>query len=84
MKIIRTKYLGQTTTLPARIRASDEDGHSVSISADIVPGISAPHDRAAIALCRKMKWTEHGLVRGNSREGCVYVFDVPEAKVRVS
>ncbi len=84
MKIIRTKYLGQTTTLPARIRASDEDGHSVSISHYISEKLYACPDEAAIALCKKMRWTEHGLVRGNTRDGCVYVFDVPEAKVRVS
>ena len=72
MKAIVTKYLPSTRTKPARVRASDGDGHSVTVVCDQLD--SGPK-QAAIALCHKMNWTGT-LVKGWIRKGSwVFVFD---------
>ena len=76
MKTITTKYHGPTNIKPSRVTASDEDGHRVTL-------VSNDHDAAAVALCAKMGWTQHNLVRGNQKHGNVYVFDEIDAHVYV-
>lgn len=52
MKAITTKYLPATDTKPSRIKASDRDGNSVTVS------YTQGHTEAVVQLCRKMNW--HG------------------------
>lgn len=72
MKAIKTVYRGPTDTRGSRIIASDEDGNRVTIPYpyELGPGMDC-HAKAAVALCRKMKWT--GTLHGGSLKDC-YVF----------
>ena len=72
MKAIRTKYLGPTNTKGSRIRASDEDGNSITIGAHRLSG-EAVHRAAAEALCAEMNW-EGAMVAGSLEDGYVFVF----------
>lgn len=76
MKAITTKFHGPTNTRGSRYSATDSDGNRVSVSADYALNADGNHDAAAIALCVKMGWTRHGLVRGGINGGNVYCFDV--------
>lgn len=65
MKAIRTRYLGATEKLPARLVADDGDGNRIVVPADDGKyGQVDPHARAAFALCTKMGWEDEGLVHG--------------------
>lgn len=74
MKAIKTYYLGATEKRPTRIKATDCDGNSVTLS--------IPHDAnddltvhffAAKTLAAKMDW--HGTLAGGSLPHCmVWVF----------
>ncbi len=75
MKAIMTKYHSATNTRGSRVSASDEDKNRVSLSWDDALNTDGNHDAAAVALCLKMKWTQHPLVRGHLKTGNVYVFD---------
>ena len=83
MKAITTKYHGPTNVRGSRISATDEDRNRVSLSYDDGLNSEENHDAAAIALCVKMKWTNHPLMRGHQKSGNVYVFVSPEALVTV-
>ena len=83
MKAILTKYFGPGNKRGARIKASDEDRNSVFFGCDDTLDMAGNHDAAAIALCRKMGWTQHGLVRGWINGGAVYVFNVQQSRVPV-
>lgn len=75
MKAITTKFLPCTNTKGSRIKASDGDGNSVTISNDHGESWSNGdnHAKAAVALCRKMGW--HGiLIRGATKDGWVFVW----------
>jgi hypothetical protein len=50
------------------------DGNRVTISTDYTLSSEQNHDAAALALCRKMGWTDHALYRGGIKGGNVYVF----------
>lgn len=72
MKAIKTVYRGPTDTRGARISASDEDGNRVTIPYPHDAGMGQDaHARAAIALCKKMRW--HGRLIGGALKAC-YVF----------
>jgi hypothetical protein len=77
MKAILTKYLGPTNTKPSRVKAYDTDNNSVTVSFSY-PGCDSANDyenhkRAAIHLCRKMKWSED-LIGGGIKDGYAFVF----------
>ena len=75
MKAITTKYLGPTNSRGSRIKASDGDGHSVTISYDYsLSGHDKVYAKAAYALCTKMNWNTSGLIGGGTKEGMVFVF----------
>ena len=77
-KSIAVKYLPATNYRGARMKASDGDGNSITVSYDC----GASHDErpqaAARALCEKMQWTGvliqggGGHFKGNS---AVFVFE---------
>lgn len=81
MKAIQTKYLGPTTHRGARIKASDLDGNSITVSYD--HGSRNPHRDAAIALCNKMDWRgpmAQGSL-GNGHEVFVFCHETFEVEV---
>lgn len=75
MKAIITKFHGPTNLRGARYTASDSDGNKVTVGMNYALSSEENHDAAAIALCRKMGWTQHNLMRGGIVGGNVYVFD---------
>lgn len=75
MKAIVTKFHGPTNYKGSRYSATDSDGNRVMLSADHALAPEGNHDRAALALCRKMRW-EGTLVRGSIGTQNVYVFDM--------
>lgn len=85
MKAIITKYHGPTNTRGSRIRASDLDGNRVTVSFDHALNGDGNHDAAAVALCRKMGWSHHNLMRGGLGGGdVVYTFEADCNRVKVS
>lgn len=73
MIAIRTKYLGYTQTKPSRIKAWAEGKRSVTLPYEHDGTTDDAHDKAAIALCRKLGWTNRYLARGGDENGNVYV-----------
>ena len=73
MKAITTKYYGPTNTRGSRIRATDHDGHSVTVPYDYSKSHTDVHAVAALALCKRMNWTGE-LIAGHTNDGCVFVF----------
>lgn len=72
MKAIRTKYLPPSNVRGARIKASDMDGNSVTISYPHEFSGEATHAEAALALCRKLGWS--GTLLGGALAPGEYVF----------
>ena len=73
MKAITTKYLPATDTRGSRISAFDEDGNRITIPYDCALSGEAVHRKAAVALCRKMGWSDN-LIGGGVKGGYVFVF----------
>lgn len=73
MKAITVKYLGATNTKGARMKASDEDGNTVTIGRHYDLDIPADAKRAALALVAKMEWKVPPLVGGSTKDGHVFV-----------
>ena len=71
MKAIKTVYRGPTNSRGSRIIASDEDGNRVTIPYPHELSGMDVHAKAAVELCRKMKWT--GTLHGGGLKDC-YVF----------
>jgi hypothetical protein len=71
MKAIVTKYFGPTDTKGSRIKASDEDGNSITIPYDYALSGEALHKKAAIALCEKMHWDGNLITQGEKAEARV-------------
>jgi hypothetical protein len=55
MKAIKTKYIGPTNYLGSRCKASDGDRNSITLSWDDSLNSDEMHEKAAYALCNKMK-----------------------------
>lgn len=84
MKAIYTEYFGPTNYCGSRIKASDGDGHTITISVEAEWNHETAHNEAAIALCRKMKWSGplmRGEVKIAGKIRCVYTFDAPGNRV---
>lgn len=73
MKAIITKYLGPTNFRPSRVKATDEDYNSVTLSWDNSLNTDENHKEAASALCNKMQW-KGNLVMGSLKNCYVHVF----------
>lgn len=77
MKTILTKYMGPTNCRGSKIKASDEDGNTVTLPYDSAKNSNDCHLEAAVALCQKMDWIGklHG---GHTKAGMVWVFYDPQ------
>lgn len=73
MKAIQTKYHGPTNTRGSRIRATDRDGHSVTIPYPHELSAEEGHRLAAKKLCEKMNWRGE-LATGGFPDSYVHVF----------
>jgi hypothetical protein len=73
MKAIQTKYIGPTNFRGSRIKASDGDKNSITISYPHELSGEDVHRKAAEALRDKMGWTGN-LVGGGLKNGYVFVF----------
>lgn len=71
MKAIKTTYLGPTNYRGARIKASDTDGNSLTISYPYELSGADCHAVAAVALAKKMGWA--GILNAGALRDC-YVF----------
>lgn len=78
MVAIRTRYVGATSTKPARIKADAGMGRKVMVSYHIGEAEETcdAHARAARALCAKFDWTGD-MIAGGTEDGYCFVF-VPE------
>lgn len=82
MKAIETKYHGPGNVRGSRFIASDLDGNRVVCSADDRLNSDDNHKAAAVALCRKMKWS--GKLQGGFLKGCmVWTFEDDRYQVTV-
>jgi hypothetical protein len=72
-KAITTKYISATDFRGARIKASDGDGNTATISYPYELSYAAVHFEAAKALCEKMKWNGM-LASGNNGKGYTFLF----------
>lgn len=73
MKAITTKYHGPIGARGARIVATDSDGNRASIPYPHDAHTDEKHRRAAVALCKKMKWTGT-LIQGGLKNDEVFVW----------
>lgn len=81
MVAITVKYHGPTNTKWIRYSAMATcNKKSVMLSQDDTLSPEENKDRAALELCKKMNWTGN-LVKGETSDGTVYVFDVDYARV---
>ena len=78
MKAIKTVYLGPTNTRGSRIKASDGDGHSVTVPYPHELSGADCHAVAAVALCRKMGW-DGILIAGGLNDCYVFTFAASES-----
>ena len=81
MVAITVKYNGATSTRGTRYSATATSNKKrVIISSYDALNVEENKDKAALELCKKMNWTGN-LVKGETSEGTVYVFDVDFARV---
>jgi hypothetical protein len=88
MKAIQTTFHGPTDTRGSRITAT-AGSNRVTLSYDHALDADENHDAAALALCEKLGWNQHHLMRGtleNARHqsiGNVYTFEANDNRVRI-
>ncbi|MCA2967470.1 MAG: hypothetical protein INH43_03015 [Acidobacteriaceae bacterium] len=75
---IRTRYVGPTSTTPARIKADAGMGRTLMVSYHVGEAEETfdAHARAARALCAKFDWAGD-MIAGGTETGYCFVF-VPE------
>ena len=73
MKAIETKYLGPTNYHGSRIKATDNDGNSVTMPYDYELNSYENYRLAAVALAEKMGW-KGNISGGYTKKGMVWVF----------
>ena len=73
MKAIITYYLPPTNMKPARIKAVEPDGISVTLSWDQSIDADANHRAAQTMLCEKLGLSGR-MIGGHTRRGMVWVF----------
>lgn len=72
VKAIFTKYIGPSNVRGARVKATDEDRNSVTLSWDHALDSLDNHRAAAEALIKKMKWNPTRIVPGSLKAGYVW------------
>lgn len=81
MVAITVKYHPPTNSRACRYSATaTSNDKRVYICQDDALGFDDNKDRAALELCKKMNWTGN-LVKGETSDGTVYVFDCDFARV---
>lgn len=73
MIAIHTKYYGPTDYNGSRIKATDGRGNEVTISYPYELSDVDCYAKAALKLCKKMKW-DGTLVAGGTQTGYVFCF----------
>lgn len=73
MKAIETKFIPATNVKGSRVKATEPDGKSVTLSWEHGLNSMQNHQAAAVALCRKMKWGGT-LATGELKSSYVHVF----------
>lgn len=73
MKAIRTRYIAATNVKPSRIRATDGDSNTVTITYNTDLDTDDAHKLAATTLCEKMKWSTD-LIGGGFKNDSYWVF----------
>jgi len=73
MKAIKTTYHGATNFRGARIKATDGDKNSIWIPYPYELSGEDCHKKAAVELCKKMKW-DTDLLGGGLKDCYVFVF----------
>ena len=73
MRAIFTKLLGATDHNGSRVKATDNDGNSVTLGWRCDLSSNSNHDRVARALCVKMGWWGDLQVGDAAETGNVYV-----------
>lgn len=78
---ITTKYLSPTNTLCSRVVATGADRQRVVVVWDYGLSTYENHKQAALALCRKMKWSGT-LYAGGTQTGYVFIFTTSYGRVQ--
>lgn len=81
MQAIITKYFGPTNSRGSRIKAQCAAG-SVTIPYPYALWGQERHRAAAVALCQKLQWTDHGALLGGQLHTGDYVFVFDNAASR--
>lgn len=73
MKTIETKFVPATNHKSSRIKATEPDGISVTLSWDHSMSDEENHDRARAALCDRLGWNGP-MIGGHTKRGMIWVF----------
>jgi len=84
MKAITVRYLCPTSFKGSRVKATDGDGNAVVLPYNDEVSREDAYDQAARALCAKMGWTGHDLVRGWYEGNAYYVFLATDSVVKIA
>lgn len=81
MQAILTKYFGPTNSRGSRIKAQCAAGN-VTVSFPYELSGQEAHRAAAVALCQKLQWLDHGALMGGQLHTGDYVFVFDNASSR--
>lgn len=73
MKAITTKYLGPTNHKGSRIKATEPDGKSITISWNHALNAEANHSDCARMLMDKLGWKDYDITTGCIKDAYVHV-----------
>ena len=84
MQTIITRHIGATSTKPDRIVARTSSGIRIirSVWANKQDRTGDTHAAVALELAQSIGW-KGTLVRGDTQDGCVFVFDNEQDKYRI-
>ena len=84
MKAIRSYFLGQTNHKPSRIKATDNDGNSVTLNYDHALNSMGNHEAAVKALLTKLGWAGEWYPGWTPGKGYVWVCPIKGNGVSIS
>ena len=73
MKAITTRYCGPTDRRGSRYIATDSDKNRVIVSSDSALNSEQNHQRAAVALVKKLRWSG-ALQGGHTKDGMAWTW----------